>query len=68
MSEPASALGMQGACLEALIRKALADGWAFGSTQHEANRLAIRMAQEKFPMEPLRKISKLIQRMRGELA
>jgi hypothetical protein len=59
---------MQVACLEALIRKALADGWAFGATQHEANRLAIRMAQEKFPKEPLREISKLIQRMREELA
>lgn len=68
MSEPALALDMRGACLEALIRKALADGWAFGATQHEANRMAIRIVQEKFPKKPLREISKLIQKMRGELA
>jgi hypothetical protein len=68
MKEPRSAPDIRGVRLEATIRKALADAWALGVPEPEANSMVIRMVQEKFPKEPRREISKLLERMRGKLA
>ena len=67
MTESDPGRDMRGVCLEAVIRKALADAWARGATRQEANNMAIRIVREKFPKEPQWEISELIQKFRGEL-
>ncbi len=64
MGEPHSKGGIREARLEALIRKALADAWAHGTSMQEANRMAVQMIHGDFPEMPETDISALIQTMR----
>ena len=68
MREPESTQDTREVYLEAIIRKALADAWAFGVTQEDAHKMAVQMVHKDFPEEPLSEISKLIQTMRGAVA
>jgi len=64
MSESPSKGDVRGAHLEAITRKALADGWARGRTVNQANKMAVQMVREKFPGVRESDISALIQSMR----
>jgi len=57
---------VQAACLEASIRKALADAWAVGATGSEAQRIAVGKLHKKFPELPSREILKLVRNLRPE--
>lgn len=64
MSEPPSKSDVPRACLEAVIRKALADGWAYGLTLEETNRMAVQKAHECFPEMGEGEISGLVETIR----
>ena len=49
MSEPSSESDMRGVRLEQLIRKALADAWAHGATNKEAESMAVQTVRNEFP-------------------
>lgn len=55
----------QRARLKSTARRALADAWARGSVQDEANKIAAQIIQEKFPSMKEDEITKLIQEVRS---